>query len=386
MPKSLTSIAFVRRSYRPDGGAERIIARLLEGLVTHAQAEQLLIHMIAQKWQSANDSAVNFIRLKKRGLTRTQQFKAFSHDVRTLLDQQQFDIVQSHERIPGCQIYRAGDGVHKQWLELRKRFLASKLQALSWDFSAYHRTLLQAERELFAHPRLAHVICNSQQIKTDILRHYPATDPDKLVVIYNGIDVARYQPVDKTAKQRARARLKLAPDKPLALFVGSGFERKGLGLLLEALASASDWVLLVVGGDKRSPYYQALAERLGVADRVRFCGVCADVRPFYAAVDLLVHPAYYDPAPNVVLEALACGLGVVLSDACGNAELIRENQEGMVVPVGSREKLADALSVLSADREQLASLGVRGRQLALQFPLQRMVTEMIGLYQNVLDT
>src|SRR5690606_26488895 len=96
----------------------------------------------------------------------------------------QFDIVQSHERIPGATIFRAGDGVHATWLEQYSRIL-SPLARWAQPLSRYHRYILQAETQMFTHPQLRKVICNSKMVHDDIARRFALPD-DKLTVIYNG--------------------------------------------------------------------------------------------------------------------------------------------------------------------------------------------------------
>ncbi|MFZ2088742.1 MAG: glycosyltransferase family 4 protein, partial [Desulfobaccales bacterium] len=88
--------------------------------------------------------------------------------------------------------------------------------------------------------------------------------------------------------------------------------------------------LWVVGKDRLGKY-QAIAERLGVAPRVRFWGPRAEVAPFYQAADLLALPTLYDPCSNVVLEALGCGCPVITTAANGAAEFITPGTNGEVI-------------------------------------------------------
>src|SRR5258706_600263 len=82
-----------------------------------------------------------------------------------------FDLVQSHERIPGCDVYRAGDGVHRRWLELRAK-AASVFERLGMALNPYHHYVCAAERRLFEHPRLRAVICNSRMVSDEIRRGF----------------------------------------------------------------------------------------------------------------------------------------------------------------------------------------------------------------------
>ncbi len=379
MPRK--TLAIIRSGYRPDGGAERIIARMLEGLKQYYMMD---VSLITKKWQASEKDDFKVISCPKRGWFRQSKFLNFNRDVIEILKQNKFDLVQSHERIPGCQIYRAGDGVHKQWLDIRKQN-ASVLQRFIWDKSPYHKAVLNAEKDMFSHPGLQKVICNSTQIKLDILKHYPDTPEGKLVVIYNGIDTKKAFPfIDAEEQQKARQRLQLGGQDKLLLYVGSGFQRKGLKTALEALALTSEWKLVVVGKDKKMRYYQRLSKQLNLEGRVIFAGMQPQVQSYYAACDLLVHPALYDPAPNVVLEAMASGRGVIISQHCGNHDLVNAGVNGYICEPGNANSLATLLESCK-DSQQLRLLGSQARETAEQYPVSRMINELIELYQSVLE-
>lgn len=372
-------LAIIRSSYRPDGGAERIIVRMLEGLQTHYAMD---VSLITKKWQASENDAFNVIQCPKRGLLRHTKFQNFNDDVTVLLQQHSFDLIQSHERIPGCQIYRAGDGVHKQWLELRQQN-ASSIKSFLWKHSPYHNTILRAEKAMFTHPNLKKVICNAPQIKHDILKHYPETPEDKLVVIYNGINLETFSFCNQEIQQQARESLALDKNDNILLYIGSGFQRKGLITLLQALPLAPDWKLIVVGKDKKIRFYQRLCKQLHIEQRVIFAGMQTNVQNYYTASDLLVHPALYDPAPNVVLEAMASGRGVILSQNCGNHELVEEGKNGFVVEAGNSKALARLLHKLK-DKQKLITLGQYARKTAEDYPASRMIDSLISLYNNLL--
>jgi UDP-glucose:(heptosyl)LPS alpha-1,3-glucosyltransferase len=117
------------------------------------------------------------------------------------------------------------------------------------------------------------------------------------------------------------------------LFVAMNYRLKGLAPLLHAVARVprgKPFRLAVVGHPKDGRY-RRLADRLGVADRVRFLGFRADPKDAYFAADFLAHPTFYDPCSLVALEALACGLPVVTTRYNGAAELLSPPVDGVVV-------------------------------------------------------
>lgn len=325
-------LALVRQKYTPFGGAERFVERALAALRNRGAD----VTIIARNWQG--DAGPGFLRCNPFYMGRTWRDAGFARCVRKIIAGGRFDLVQSHERIPGCDIYRAGDGVHATWLELRNRARGVP-PWLTFPLSPWHRYTLAVEAAMFRHLDLKAVICNSAMVRDDIATRFP-TAASKLHVIYNGVDLDHFHPgLRNEHRTRIRAEMGIGGDVPLILFVGSGFERKGIPALLNALARMErrDAELLVVGRDRKERAMRELAARLKLADRVRFVGAQRDVRPYYGAADCFALPTIYDPMPNAALEALACGLPVVTSSTCGAAELIRPGVNGHV---------CDALAVL----------------------------------------
>jgi UDP-glucose:(heptosyl)LPS alpha-1,3-glucosyltransferase len=335
-------LALVRQKYTPFGGAERFVERALAAL----RAQGTDVTIVAREWQGA--PGPDFLRCNPFFLGRTWRDASFARCVQGLIDENRFDLLQSHERIPGCHLYRAGDGVHATWLDLRSR--ARGVPPWLTLMSPWHRYTLAAEAAMFRHPNLRAVICNSRMVRDDIAQRF-GTAAEKLNVIYNGVDLEHFHPRLR-AEHRAAVRTSLGIDDttPIILFVGSGFERKGMPTLLPALARMKrrDAVLLVVGRDRKQRDMQALAARLGVAERVRFLGGQKDVRPFYGAADCFALPTLYDPMPNAALEALACGLPTVTSTTCGAAELIQPNTNGRIVAALDADALAHSLDAVLA--------------------------------------
>ncbi|KAF6660928.1 glycosyltransferase family 4 protein [Pantoea sp. EKM101V] len=371
-------LAIVRQKYRPDGGAERFISRALEAL----GSEQLDLNIITRSWQGTPNPDWHLHICNPAKLGRVSRERGFARAARACWEREKFDIVQSHERIAGCDIFRAGDGVHRVWLEQRAR-IVSPWQRLSATLSPYHRYVLQAEAEMFNSPTLKAVICNSEMVKRDILRCF-SLDARKIHVIHNAIDARRFQPATEATRHATRQQLGLPDAATVLIYVGSGFERKGLKAAIQALA-ASDRYLIVVGQDKQLQRYQQLANQLNCLDRLRFVGVQQDVQPFYHAADGLLLPTLYDPFPNVVLEAMACGLPVITSTGCGGAEFITAGQEGFVCDALDINGLNQAVCAIPPLTED-SRMGDAARRKVEPYGPQRLAQALTSLYQQVLST
>lgn len=369
-------LAIIRQRYNPFGGAERFVERALSALA----AERMELTIVSREWTAGTQDAT-FLRCDPFYVGRTWRDASFARAVCNALHGHGFDLVQSHERIACCDIYRAGDGVHAQWLENRGRAIQPWRRALT-GLNPYHRYVLHAERKLFASPRLRAVICNSAMVRGEIRARF-SIPAEKLHVIYSGVDLDAFHPSLRAHRAALRSRLGIADAAPVVLFVGSGFERKGLGALLEAFASlGSEAHLLVVGADAALKRYAAFATRLRIEARVHFAGGQKDVKPWYGAADVFALPTLYDPFPNAALEALASGLPVVTSATCGAAELIREGENGFVC----RDAL-DVNSLAVALRQTIAHAGAwsgAARAAAEPFGMARMAEALTTLYRHLM--
>jgi UDP-glucose:(heptosyl)LPS alpha-1,3-glucosyltransferase len=198
-------------------------------------------------------------------------------------------------------------------------------------------------------------------------------------VVYNGVDLARFRPRTREQYEASRKELNLNASQWVLAFIGTGFERKGLRYAIGALAHLPpDTVLMVVGrGSTRR--YRALARALRVEARVRFEGPQSRVERYYAAADLLVLPALYEPMGNVILEALASGVPVLTSRASGGAEIVSEGEDGCVIeePADPRELAAHIAKAMTWARDP--DTARRARVKAERFGLDRAVAETLAV-------
>jgi len=376
-------VAIIRQRYNPYGGAERFVERALSALVGQG-AE---VTLVTRNWEGA--PAEGFRQLTcdppySRWLGgRAARDRSFAAAVQGILAGGGFDITQSHERIPGCMIFRAGDGVHAAWLAHRSRIIGP-LQRLTQRLSPYHRYVLGAEKAMFEHPALNAVICNSFMVADEVATHY-GVDRSKLHVIYNGVDPAVFHPgLAAEFRMTTRAASGISENVPLLLFVGSGFERKGVPQLLRAAArmTRAETRIAIVGADRKLKAMKALAQRLGLEKRVIFTGPLQDVRPWYGAADGFVLPTHYDPCPNAALEAMACGLPIVTSTTCGAQEWVRPGQNGWVVDAVDVPELADRLDDLAGLAGELRPRHA-ARAAVETLTLPEMSLRLLALYRTL---
>jgi UDP-glucose:(heptosyl)LPS alpha-1,3-glucosyltransferase len=188
---------------------------------------------------------------------------------------------------------------------------------------------------------------------------------DKIAVIYNGVDPERFHPHNR---ERSRARIKaqwgIPSEAPLVLFVGSGFQRKGLNRLLKVWGSPllQGIYLLVVGEDVHWDRYRSLAMSQGQG-RVVLAGRQDNIEDYYGAADILALPSFQEAFGNVILEALASGVPVLTTMAVGAAELLAgELREGILVNPDDPRELQDKILAM-VDHRRWSNLTSMAREL-----------------------
>lgn len=365
-------LALVRQRYNAYGGAERFVERSLEAL----HKDGVSVTLIARRWHG---DIANVIMCNPPYIGNVWRDWSFARCVQQSWKRQAFTLVQSHERIAGCDIYRAGDGVHLEWLRRRRASLGF-FARLGTYLNPYHWYVLHAERRMFTDPKLKAVICNSRMVRDEVRRSF-ALAAEKLHVIYNAIDITHYSPAVRTLGPAIRDTLRIPLDAVVFLFVGSGFRRKGLAAVLQALPPSAH--LVVVGKDRKARRFVDLAAAHGCASRVHFVGGQNDVRPYYGAADALVLPSLYEPFSSVVIEAMACGLPCVTSIRNGAAEAIVDGANGYICDRPGGPSLSEILTLL-LDAEQRRRCGEAAHAAAQQFSMPIMTQQLQALYSTLI--
>jgi glycosyltransferase involved in cell wall biosynthesis len=210
----------------------------------------------------------------------------------------------------------------------------------------------------------------------------------KIVVIPNALPEAFGHNRD-SLRIEARNSFGLEPETAALVMVGSLIERKGLPVLLAALAPLLDlrWRLLVAGeGEDREVFEQKTAE-LGLAERVTFLGhqARAEIEKIMAAGDLLVLPSFMEAMPYVILEAMACRLPVIASRIYGIPEMVVDGETARLVEPGQVEPLTRSLRETISNPAVRESLGLSGRQrFEAVFTIEKQLAAIQAIYGELL--
>ena len=236
---------------------------------------------------------------------------------------------------------------------------------------------MRLEKSLFTDRGAGRVIANSQMVKNEIvdLYDYPA---DKIDIVHNGVPVNEFREAS-TRRAQSRAAFGLATDEIAVLFVGSGWERKGLRFAIDAVEGCKDLKLrLLVAGRGNQRQYKSTG--------AQFLGEIVDLPSLYAAADIFLLPTIYDPFSNACLEALATGLPVITTRANGFSEIIEIGVHGSIIDrPDDVEDLREALGYWS-DETRRASARSTILARASQFDISKNIEKTLAILLQISES
>ncbi len=364
-------IAIIRRKFTAFGGAENFILRASSGL------SQLGINffIISELWKrnSHNSKNIHWIEAKSHGFFRFTKFIRFQKSVRKIIALNNFDLIQSHERLTGVDIYRLGDGIHAAWIDRLKEI--SPWYKKAWlSIDPYHQKIIRIEKEMSEDENLFYV-ANSDLVKKELYKYYKVPE-SRIKVIENGIDTGSFHPASPSKKEASKKQLALNPKSPVVLFVGSGFERKGAFEIVEAIKLLPKFQAIIVGQDKKIDQLRVLAH----GHNILVTGPQDNIQKYLDAADIFCLPSLYDSLPNAALEALCCGLPIVLTKDVGLAPHIKKNLAGVIC---KKDKLSIADALIKAwEKRKLFSKNAL--KAAKAFEIKNKNKEWFHLYNELL--
>jgi UDP-glucose:(heptosyl)LPS alpha-1,3-glucosyltransferase len=351
-------LALIRRHYSATGGAELYLRRLMTALAQQGHE----LHLFTEAWPAEGTPAQ--LRLQPVAGPRAWRPLKFAAQVAAALETEPFDCVFSLERTLRQDVYRAGDGVHAAWLEQRRRYTPWwRRWLIGWG--AFHRHMRSLEAQVFDPEHTGRIIVNSEMVRAEIRRRFGFPD-ERMHLVRNGIELDRFAGGNR---EEARRKLGFRAGETVLLFVGSGWERKGMRFLVQAYTAlkttppgeSQGWRLLVVGKGRAAQL---------PPDAIH-AGPMLKVEEAFAAADLFAFLPIYEPSANVVCEALAAGLPVITTAANGGAEWLDPERTGTVI-----NEPEDTAAVVAALRHW------RGRRAVLT-PKERAA---MALERNVAET
>ena len=367
------------------GGTERYLNQVAAYLCESGHE----VTIVCRSHERPPHPAVQFVVLRGLALGAAGRIWGFARAVERHVRESSYDVVYGLGKTWTHDVVRLGGGTHRSYLELAHQDTLEPWERVVFKGALKHRLALRIEERALSPGAYRVVVANSQMVRRDVMDRYGVPD-EALRVVYNGVDTARFDAqLRETDGRRLRRELGLPDAAVVVLFLGTGYGRKGLPLLLEAfpalLRERPEARLVVVGRDSARWRYERMALKLGLGDRAIFMGERGDPETCYAAADLYVLPTRYDPFANTTLEALASGLPVITSNRNGGAEVLTRSSGSVLESLEDRDLLS---AELLAWTEPSRLEGARGeaRRVAEEHTQERVVSESAAVLEAVAST
>lgn len=318
-------LAFAVSLYFEYGGMQRTLLRIAEECVRRGHA----VDVYTGGWIGERPPALGVHVLDTRALSNVRSNDLLAQKLERVFAGGGYDCVVGFTKIPGLDVYYAGDPCYAARVEEAKGRL--------YRLNPRYRGLRRQEAAVFAPGAGVEILLIAHRERDKFMRCY-GTEPERFHLLPPGINQDRLKAhcPDAVESRRLRRELGVGAGELMVLTVGSRFKTKGVDRSLRAVSALPAPLrqrtqLVVVGDDRQRPFRQ-LARSLGVADQVTFAGARQDIARFYYAADLLIHPPYSENTGTVLIEAMICGLPVLTTANCGFAFHVEQAQAGLVCP------------------------------------------------------
>ncbi|MBI5236462.1 MAG: glycosyltransferase family 4 protein [Deltaproteobacteria bacterium] len=242
-------------------------------------------------------------------------------------------------------------------------------------------TRLNAMEAKAVNDHVAKVVCVSNGVRDSLI--VSGVEPDKCVVVHNGIDLSA-RPIED--RDDVRRRLGISTEALVLGTVGSLVKRKRVDMLIEAVSVMQGSIggLLIVGNGPEMQRLKNIATKTGIGDKTVFTGFCTDALSYINAMDIFVLASEKEGLPRVILEAMLMAKPVAAFDVAGASELIDHGVTGMVVKEEGAASLAKALAEIIKDRTRLKTMGEAGRaRVSALFGMDRYVSGVEAVIAEV---
>ncbi|GHX99867.1 group 1 glycosyl transferase [Vibrio cholerae] len=367
-------IALVHMRHSNTGGTELFLNCLSRYLAE--QGEDVTI--ICRTHVAPSHPSIKFVCLNGVSIGKAHRIWKFAKDVEKHLQNNHYDFVYGLGKTWSHDMLRIGGGTRRHLVDSMKHGKANLKD----------RVAIAIEKRSMAPGAYRHIVANSHKSSTEIQQAY-GVPAESISVIHNFVDTTRFsrERVKDQAQQLSVA-LKLDHSKPVFLFLGSGYKRKGLREALHAFALLNfSATLLIVGRENHEEDYKRLAHELGIAENCRFLGTQTQPELYFSIADCYLLPTHYEPFGFTVIEALACGIPVITTENCGAKEVLQPEVSRVISAEVRPEELADAMRYWAQFKGDLTLMNLC-RQSALELDVERIMAQnyqqIISVYQSKL--
>lgn len=302
-------IALVHMRHSDTGGTELFLNHLSRYLAEKGED----VTIICRSHVAPSHPSIKFVRLGGISFGKSHRIWKFAKDVEKYLAKHRYDFVYGLGKTWTHDMLRIGGGTRVHLVESTR----------GGHPTLKDRVAIAIEKKAMSTDAYRHIVANSHKSAREIQEAYHVP-PEKISVIHNFVDTEQFHRDRVTCEVEAlKAQFKLGDDKPIFLFLGSGYKRKGLKEAMDAFSRLEfPAKLVIVGRENHESDYKAYAGELGISADCLFLGARTNPEVFFSMADCYVLPTHYEPFGFTVIEALSCGTPVITTENCGAAEVL----------------------------------------------------------------
>jgi UDP-glucose:(heptosyl)LPS alpha-1,3-glucosyltransferase len=367
-------VTFVLFKYFPYGGLERDMLAVARACLQRGHE----VAIYTADWQGEKPAGLRIIELPVHARSNHGRNIAFVRRFHERAQDTAGSVIVGFNKMPGLDIYYAADSCFAEKSYQKRSFLYRLLPRC--------QTYLNFERAVFGENAKTQILLISPPQQTAFQRYYQTPDA-RLHLLPPGI--ARDRVNHGGERQNAlHQELKLDSQHKIALMVGSGFRTKGLDRAINAIAAlpaeTKSLTHLVIAGDDDKEAFVRQAKQLGLEQQIHFLGGRNDIARLLQSADVLIHPAYREAAGKVLLEAAVACLPVIVTDVCGYAHYISDNDLGLVLPSPfAQEQLNSALQCCLTDVNKISQWRKNGKTFAETADIYSMPERFVEFIESM---
>jgi UDP-glucose:(heptosyl)LPS alpha-1,3-glucosyltransferase len=346
-------LAFCLFKYSPYGGLERDFLRILETAIEHGHEVKVFLQQWQGKIPQQLKHRIELIPHSIFAFSNHARVNEFIQELSKALKNQSFDYIIGFNRLPNLDFYFAADCCY--------RAETDKKHGAWYSFLPRYQTFSAIEKSVFSPDAKTRILLLNPDHENDYIKYYQ-TPRDRFIHLLPGIGNDRQRPVNQISiRTEFRKSESVLSHENIILMVCSNFKLKGVERAIHAFSSLpaevqKETYLWIVGNGhtKTMKSLILLAKKLGInMNQLKFFGGRKDIVSFYAAADILLHPALQETAGLVLLEALVATLPIIVTANCGYARIIQKANAGTIIQDPfQQEELNNALLQLLLHSEK----------------------------------
>ena len=364
------NFVFCLYGYFPFGGLQRDFLKI----ASIAMERGHTVRVLTMDWQGEKPAGLDVQLMPHSAISNHRLCQKFTRTITNLLPDLNCDAVVGFNKMPGLDVYYAADSCYQA------RMIDTRSAA--YRLMGRYKTYAGFEKAVFSPESKTEILLLSPQEKQKFIDCYGTPD-ERFHLLPPGISKDRFRPANASSiRDELRTEFALSEDHIILLMVGSAFQTKGVDRAIRAVANLPEAlrnrVKMFVLGRSKIDAFSSLAKKMRLADQVNFLGGRDDVPRFLLAADLLLHPARTENTGTALIEAMAAGLPVVVTENCGYAFHVKEAGAGKLVPMPFQQEALDKALQEVLSGSELRTFGENGVKYAERI-------DMAGLHDKAVD-